>query len=66
MTYEDWETKLNLLTARMKEVESPEEKIRILERLNEIQGKMMNVLHCLIEQEISPSHGEPLQDESRD
>ena len=47
MTYEDWETKLNTLTARMKEVESPEEKVRILIRLNEIQGKMMKLVHDL-------------------
>jgi hypothetical protein len=59
MTYEDWETKLNTLTARMKEVESPEEKIRILIRLNEIQGKMMKLVHDLVEQVNCDGCGEP-------
>ena len=59
MTYEDWETKLNNLRTTMKEVESPEEKIRILIRMDEIQGKMMNVLHCLIDHVNCDGCGDP-------
>jgi hypothetical protein len=64
MKSERCETQLNNLLARLKEVESPSEKLRIMEKALELQGKLIDMLI-----DVANGNGEvalPVQDESRD
>ena len=64
MKSEPCETQLNNLLARLKEVESPSEKLRIMEKALELQAKLIDMLI-----DVANGSGEvplPLQDESRD